>query len=154
MPRSNKTFREWCKENNCSDLIKHLQDKRDADRYSYSSHTKVNWVCDLGHIHSIDFGKFTNPYRSNYKRFTCPICSGQKVLRGFNDLCTTNKSLANEWDFDKNTLNPTEVGRVLIKMFGGSVSTGIVGRQEYLLEIMEMVVHIVHQLKELHNQSR
>ena len=108
MPRSNKTFREWCKENNCTDLIKHLQDKRDADRYSYSSHTKVNWVCDLGHVFDKAIMDYTS-YRSRRNVFNCPVCNGKRIVVGFNDLCTTNKSLADEWDFDKNVLKPTEV---------------------------------------------
>jgi very-short-patch-repair endonuclease len=40
----------------------------------------------------------------------CPVCSGQKVLSGFNDLWTKNKSLAQQWHPTKNgQLKPTHV---------------------------------------------
>ena len=38
----------------------------------------------------------------------CPICSGRQILPGYNDLATTNPKLLEEWDFEKNTLNPTK----------------------------------------------
>ena len=38
----------------------------------------------------------------------CPICSGQKVLEGFNDLATVNPSLAREW-------HPTLNGKLTAK---------------------------------------
>lgn len=31
------------------------------------------------------------------KEYSCPYCSGHKVLRGFNDLATLNPRLAKEW---------------------------------------------------------
>ncbi len=39
----------------------------------------------------------------------CPFCSGKRVLKGFNDLATTNPVLAKEWDFVKNEKTPSEV---------------------------------------------
>lgn len=39
----------------------------------------------------------------------CPYCSGRSVLPGFNDLQTINPKLAEEWDYDKNDLTPSEV---------------------------------------------
>jgi hypothetical protein len=42
----------------------------------------------------------------------CPICSGQKVLEGFNDLKSTEPEIAKEWHPTRNgSLNPTEVTR-------------------------------------------
>ena len=39
----------------------------------------------------------------------CPICSGQKVLAGYNDLLTTNPELSKEWHPTKNnTLRPSD----------------------------------------------
>ena len=42
---------------------------------------------------------------------TCPYCRNQKVLKGFNDLATTQQSLMNEWDYVNNLLitSPTEI---------------------------------------------
>lgn len=39
----------------------------------------------------------------------CPYCSGHRVLKGYNDLETLNPSLANEWNYKKNTLTPNDV---------------------------------------------
>lgn len=39
----------------------------------------------------------------------CPVCAGQKLLTGVNDLATTNSKLASEWDFDNNELTPQQV---------------------------------------------
>ena len=60
------------------------------------SHKKVWWICNKGHnwiapIHSRTLTK------SN-----CPYCSNRKVLSGFNDLASTNPTVANEWNFEKN----------------------------------------------------
>jgi hypothetical protein len=58
------------------------------------SNKKVNWKCSQGHIWSAAVCD-----RSNGSK--CPICIGQKILVGFNDLSTTNPRIAMEafgWD--------------------------------------------------------
>lgn len=112
MPRSNISLENWCISNNCTDLLNHLVSYN--DRYiSYSSHTKIDWVCDFGHKFNIDPCKFTNPNRcrGNLGVFKCPYCSGQKVQAGYNDLATTRPDLANEWDYEKNDFTPQQVTR-------------------------------------------
>lgn len=39
----------------------------------------------------------------------CPYCTGRKVWPGFNDLATTHPKLAAQWDFEKNSVLPSEV---------------------------------------------
>lgn len=40
----------------------------------------------------------------------CPVCSGHKILIGYNDLATVNPKLALEWHPTKNNnLKPTDV---------------------------------------------
>ena len=39
----------------------------------------------------------------------CPYCTGRLLLSGFNDLGTRRADLASEWDYDKNTLTPSQV---------------------------------------------
>jgi very-short-patch-repair endonuclease len=56
---------------------------------------KAWWVCSLGHEWEAQINS-----RSNGSG--CPICSGNKVLRGYNDLATTNPKLASEWHPTKN----------------------------------------------------
>ena len=112
MPRSNISLENWCLHNNCEELLSHLVN--DEDKYvSYSSHKKIDWICNLGHKFSIDPCKFTNPNRCRMSlgKFRCPYCNGQKVLIGFNDLDTTNPELSKEWDFSKNDITPQQVTR-------------------------------------------
>lgn len=39
----------------------------------------------------------------------CPICAGQKLVAGVNDLATVNPKLADEWDYDNNEMTPQHV---------------------------------------------
>ncbi len=71
--------------------------------FSYSSNHKVWWKCSKGHewLSSIS-------HRASGKG--CPYCSNRLVLKGFNDLLTTNPSLASQWHPTKNgNLKPTDV---------------------------------------------
>lgn len=75
------------------------------DKLSKKSKTKVAWICTK------------NKHRwesSIYNRVVhhrgCPYCTNQKILKGYNDLETINPELACEWNYDKNTLMPHEVG--------------------------------------------
>lgn len=48
----------------------------------------------------------------------CPVCAGQKVLAGFNDLATTNATLAAEWHPTRNApVTPCDVFRSTGKRF-------------------------------------
>lgn len=65
--------------------------------YTEFSGEKMDWICSLGHI-----WKSRIADRTSGKG--CPICSGNKVLTGFNDLLTTHPQLASEgygWDATK-----------------------------------------------------
>lgn len=39
----------------------------------------------------------------------CPFCNGKIVIKGDNDLATTNPELLDEWDYEKNSISPSEV---------------------------------------------
>ena len=62
----------------------------------------VWWKCELGHSWKIKVSSRANGSG-------CPYCCNQKILPGFNDLKTLNAQLADEWDFEKNTLKPSHV---------------------------------------------
>lgn len=62
---------------------------------SPGSHKKVWWVCEKGHEWQVAVY-----HRSRGSR--CPICSGQRILPGYNDLQTQNPLLALEWNYEKN----------------------------------------------------
>ena len=69
-----------------------------------SSNRRVWWQCKLGHEWETVVG--------HRRKSNCPVCSGHKVLVGYNDLLTTNPDLANSWHPTKNgTLKPTDVTR-------------------------------------------
>lgn len=63
---------------------------------------RANWICPIGH-------KFDSEIRKQAEGIRCPVCSGKRVLAGFNDLATTHAELAKEWDHEQNTLKPHEI---------------------------------------------
>ena len=67
------------------------------------SDKKVWWLCNNAHSYQAAISSRT-------RGTGCPICSGSKVLRGYNDLQTVNPALSEEWDFKKNIgLSPSDV---------------------------------------------
>ena len=70
-----------------------------------NSNKKYNWVCAFGH-------KWKASPNSRSKGTGCPICSGNIVLEGFNDLQTTHPEIAMQWHPTKNNgLLPTQVSK-------------------------------------------
>ncbi len=74
--------------------------------YTKGNVTKVWWKCDKGHSYQATINSRTSP-----KKTKCPYCSGQKVLKGFNDVATTNPELIREWDLEKNKIKPDEISK-------------------------------------------
>ena len=54
------------------------------------SNKKFWWVCDLGH-------EWEAPGANRARGSGCPVCSGQKVLVGFNDFASQYPELAAQW---------------------------------------------------------
>lgn len=75
------------------------------DMFSASAHTKVWWKCSNGH-------NWKATIASRNKKLGCPYCAGQRLIVGQNDLetwaLTNNKSLLQEWDYNKNVTSPKE----------------------------------------------
>lgn len=66
----------------------------DPQTVSYGSRKKLPWKCPNGHIYQ------ATPNSRSYHR-GCPICSGKKILEGFNDLKTRYPDIAKQavgWD--------------------------------------------------------
>ena len=80
-------FKEW-----------NWQRNKEISPYDVSSgsNKKVWWTCKLGH-------EWESTINCRSSGTGCPYCSGQKVLVGFNDLCTTHPQIAKEWNYKKNT---------------------------------------------------
>lgn len=67
------------------------------------SRSIVWWKCKKNHSYSSRLVDKKNGGR-------CPYCCNQKVLTGYNDLATTNPSLAKEWNYKKNlNISPNNV---------------------------------------------
>lgn len=56
---------------------------------------KVWWKCKNEHVWQ------ASP-NSRVSGRNCPYCTGNKVWIGYNDLATTHKELANEWNYERN----------------------------------------------------
>ena len=70
---------------------------------SHGSNRKAWWICSKGH-------KWNTTIANRSKGGGCPVCSGNKVLPGFNDLATKNPQLASEWNYERNgDLKPQDV---------------------------------------------
>lgn len=86
--------KEWCYEKNIG--------LTPADVLPNSG-KKVWWKCKKGH-------NWQTTVYDRSKGNGCPYCSGQRILKGFNDLQTVNPALAIEWNYEKNgDLKPEDV---------------------------------------------
>lgn len=105
--RSN--LKDWCIEHSREDLLQQWDYEKNApltpETCAPGSGKKVWWKCGLGH--EWDVAPYT---RTGTNKAGCPICSGKRVLAGYNDLATTYPELALEWNYEKNSpLLPTQV---------------------------------------------
>lgn len=89
---------EFLKEWNCE-----KNGKLKPEQISYGSGKKVWWVCKKGH-------EYQMAPCARAKGAGCPICAGQRLLSGYNDLQTRYPEIAKEWDEEKNGgLQPSQV---------------------------------------------
>ena len=77
----------------------------DPTEVTIASHDKAWWKCELGHSWQAAVFSRTKAEKAS----GCPYCTGKTVLAGFNDLATLRPDLMTQWDFEKNSLDPTEV---------------------------------------------
>ena len=71
---------------------------------SFGSGRVVWWICKHNHSY-----KSAICSRTSQQQIGCPYCAGKKVILGETDLQTTHPYLLQEWDFNKNIIQPTEV---------------------------------------------
>lgn len=69
-----------------------------------ASHQKVWWLCKKGHSYQSSVS-----HRTSERPTGCPYCANKKVLTGYNDLATIYPYLLEEWDYDHNSISPTEL---------------------------------------------
>lgn len=78
--------------------------KKPSETFSQSN-KKVKWICNHGH-------KYSASPNSRIRGTACPFCSGNRVLKGFNDLETTHPEIAKEWDHEKNMhITPNSISK-------------------------------------------
>ena len=78
------------------------KNSKTPDQYRPHSNEKVWWICNEGH-------EWQTTVNNRVYGNGCPFCSGRKVVKGKNDLATMYPELLKEWDYEKNTLDPSEV---------------------------------------------
>lgn len=66
-----------------------------TDDLTSGMHRKVWWQCEQGH-------EWISVVYSRTKNQGCPVCSGQQVQTGINDLATAYPELLKEWHHEKN----------------------------------------------------
>lgn len=72
-----------------------MNDTLRPENFTASSNKKVWWKCNREHTWQATI--------ANRNSGTgCPYCSGNKVLKDYNDLPTINPTLAKEWNWKKN----------------------------------------------------
>lgn len=84
------------------------KNKHTPDYYTKGSGDKVWWKCHkCGHEWKTAIVNRTRDYKNG-----CPACSNRILVKGKNDLLTTNPELAKEWDYEKNhDLLPTDIAQ-------------------------------------------
>lgn len=79
-----------------------LNSHLNPEKLSAKSSMRVYWKCKLGHSWKARIADRTSGKG-------CPYCSGNKVLRGFNDLLTKEKELCEEWNWERNKILPSDI---------------------------------------------
>ena len=75
----------------------------DPHKLTIGSGKKANWICQKGHTWAASI------YDRARKGSNCPYCSNKKILSGYNDLQSQRPDLMADWDFEKNTIDPSAV---------------------------------------------
>ena len=92
----------------------------DPTTVSAQSNKKMLWECKLGHLWETAVSHRT-------RGTGCPICAGQKVLPGFNDLRTKNPEIASEaMDWDPSSVMPQSNKKAEWKCQVGHVWTAVI----------------------------
>lgn len=66
--------------------------------------TKFWWKCSNGNNHS-----YPATVVKRLKSDQCTVCTGRFVIEGVNDLLSQKPRIAQEWNYEKNSKNPSEV---------------------------------------------
>ena len=80
-------------------------DKRGLDphKLTLGSGKKASWICSKNHIWDTAICHRTG------RESNCPYCSNKKAWPGYNDLKSQRPDLMAEWDYETNTIDPSDV---------------------------------------------
>lgn len=76
--------------------------KQQPDKVYFNSTKKINWICEKGHHYSTSIA-------NRVKGKSCLVCINKQVLKGYNDLLSQKPELAQEWDYELNSIKPDEI---------------------------------------------
>ena len=96
----------YCIKNHMEDIIEEFDVKKNKftmKEVTAGSDRKTWWKCSKGHSYQ------SSPSRRVIRGSGCGICSHNILVKGVNDLLTTNPEIAKEWDYEKNKVGPDEV---------------------------------------------
>lgn len=81
------------------------------DDVTYGSNRIVWWKCPhCGHSYQKKIANRTTPAKRKTESDKCPICLGRIIVPGFNSLkAKFPEIIENEWDFEKNTIDPDTI---------------------------------------------
>ena len=88
------------------------------DEVNAKSRRNVWWKCKTCG------NEWKSVINARVKGTVCPVCADRAVLTGYNDLATTDRKLLVEWDYEKNSLLPTQVSRKSLKSVWWKCSLG------------------------------
>lgn len=87
-------------------IAKEWHPAKNGNRYPFEftlhSHFPAWWICPQGH-------EYQSPIYRRTRGCGCSICDGKTTVEGVNDLMTFAPGLADEWDANKNNMDPKEV---------------------------------------------
>lgn len=66
------------------------------------SHKRCWQICDNGHEWETTYARIT-------RKNGCPYCTNKKVLSGYNDVKSRFPKISQQWNYEKNPLQPTQV---------------------------------------------
>lgn len=86
-----------------AELDEKHKSKDEMERIFPTSNFKLTWLCPSGH------GKYEASMAKRYEGQGCPICAGNRLTVGVNDLNTVRPDIAKQWDTEKNDIAPSQI---------------------------------------------
>lgn len=80
------------------------RNKISPEQVSRGSHKRAWWICDKNSQHRWEAGIYSRAILET----DCPVCSGRVACKD-NNVSITHPHLLEEWDYEKNTLKPTDL---------------------------------------------